>query len=154
MNGGSGPASIDPSADTCVSGDPAVDTDRTRCERAVNPPATTGTTAPARSRWLIAADAAELPPGSVIGRQIDGHEIALCRLDDGSLHAVSNLCSHEQARLSDGWLIDSTLCCPFHGGQFDVRSGIGLCAPAERPIQCYRARVTDSRIEIELPAQA
>lgn len=106
---------------------------------------------PKARAWVIAANSETIPPGTVIGIHLEGTDIALCRLDDGSFHAVSNLCSHEQARLSDGWLIGSVLCCPFHGGQFDVKDGRGVCEPAELPIARFAVRLQGGHVEVSIP---
>lgn len=105
----------------------------------------------ADSPWIDAARLDSVPVGRVLGCSLRGHEIALCRLDDGSLHAVGNLCTHEHARLSDGWLMDGILACPFHGGQFDVRTGVGVCGPVERPLPVYEVQLHEGRVRICLP---
>ena len=107
-----------------------------------------------RADWVDATPLEGVPPGAVIGCTVRGHEIALCRLDDGTVHAVGNVCTHEHARLSDGWLIGDVLACPFHGGQFDVRTGAGVCGPVERPLPVYEVRLRDGLLGVRLPPVA
>jgi len=104
--------------------------------------------------WTDVAHLSSLAPGTVAGRSVAGVEIALCRLEDGVVHAVGNVCTHESARLSDGWLVESVLACPFHGGQFDVRTGMGVCGPVERPLPVYEVKVDDDVVWIRLEQPA
>ena len=53
--------------------------------------------------WILAAELADLPEDDVIGIDVNGHDIALYRTEDG-VFASANLCSHGNARLSDGFL--------------------------------------------------
>jgi naphthalene 1,2-dioxygenase system ferredoxin subunit len=100
--------------------------------------------------WHAAVGQAALPAGSVVGCTIAGREIAVCRLEDGSLHAIGNVCTHEHARLSEGWLLGSVLSCPFHGGQFDVRTGAGVCGPIERPVEVYAVDVRAGMVRVRV----
>ena len=40
------------------------------------------------------------------------------------------LCTHEQAHLCDGLVMDHVIECPMHNGRFDIRNGRALRAPA------------------------
>jgi len=100
--------------------------------------------------WVDVARVDAIAPGTVLGVSVSGEEIALCRLEDGDVHAVGNVCTHERARLSDGWLMEGVLACPFHGGQFDVRTGTGICGPVERPLPVYEVEVRADVIRIRL----
>jgi phenylpropionate dioxygenase-like ring-hydroxylating dioxygenase large terminal subunit len=42
----------------------------------------------------------------------------------GTLHAAVNECPHRSAALSQGWITDGCLVCPYHGWRFD---GSGAC---------------------------
>src|SRR5215472_12650962 len=65
----------------------------------------------------------DLPANSVTQVQADGRAICLVRMEDGSLHAVDDACSHEGACLSEGELFEGSIECPLHGSLFDVRTG-------------------------------
>lgn len=58
--------------------------------------------------WILAAELADLPEDDVIGIDVNGHDIALYRTEDG-VFASANLCSHGNARLSDGFLEDGEI---------------------------------------------
>jgi len=44
---------------------------------------------------------------------------------EGRLHAVSNVCPHQNGPLGEGRVRDGYLECPWHGYQFDPRTGQG-----------------------------
>lgn len=51
--------------------------------------------------------------------------------------AFGDRCTHKGGPLSDGVLICGTVQCPWHGSQFDVRTGSVKCGPAEHAIPTY-----------------
>lgn len=70
------------------------------------------------------ANANDIPEGKgriVIGP--DGKEIALFKIQ-GSFYALENACPHMGGPLGEGELDDCKVTCPWHGWQFDIRSGL------------------------------
>jgi nitrite reductase/ring-hydroxylating ferredoxin subunit len=102
--------------------------------------------------WVKVAAADDIPPGTVVGMEIGSHDVAVYHLEDGEFRATSNVCTHEYARLCDGWFEDGTIECPLHGGVFDVRTGRGLCPPVERNLDTYEIRVADGDVFVRLPS--
>ncbi|MDB5972178.1 MAG: non-heme iron oxygenase ferredoxin subunit [Hydrocarboniphaga sp.] len=91
--------------------------------------------------------ASELPPNAKKPLSIEGKAILLCNVN-GQLHAISNVCSHndkplERGRLGNGWIA-----CPTHGARFDLATGNALCLPATKPIATYEVRVVEDWIEV------
>ncbi len=107
------------------------------------------TTAQAEARWtdLLAADA--LAPDDVTAIAGPAGEIALYSVG-GRVWATDNQCSHGQARLCEGFLLDHEIECPLHQGRFDVRNGQPACAPAATPIRCYPVKVEGGRVWLQL----
>jgi phenylpropionate dioxygenase-like ring-hydroxylating dioxygenase large terminal subunit len=66
----------------------------------------------------------------------------------GPLHAARNECPHRSAALSQGWIEDGCLVCPYHGWRFD-RSGVCVLIPANDPDLPIppRARVQSVRVD-------
>jgi naphthalene 1,2-dioxygenase system ferredoxin subunit len=100
-----------------------------------------------RNTWIHAARFADLREGDVVAVDAGGREIALY-LIDGEPFATDNRCTHGNARLSEGFLIDHCVECPLHQGQFDVRSGAPLCDPVTDPIRTYPVRRIGEAIEV------
>jgi nitrite reductase/ring-hydroxylating ferredoxin subunit len=102
---------------------------------------------------LLAAHAAELLEGTIVHRELDGRGLALVRVGD-EVYAVDDRCTHEAARLSDGFVEGTTIECPHHGARFDLRSGAALCLPAVRPLAVYPVRLEGDLVWVELTGTA
>jgi methionine sulfoxide reductase heme-binding subunit len=66
----------------------------------------------------------ELPEGRATTVNVNGERIAIVR-KDGALYALSNVCPHQNGPLGEGLVRDDYLECPWHGYQFDPRTGLG-----------------------------
>lgn len=95
------------------------------------------------------ATLSELPVGAMKRVEADDEDILLVRLADG-VHAVSDICSHARVSLADGWLEGDTVCCPKHGGKFEVRTGKAVAFPAFTALQRYSVVQEDDTVFIEL----
>ena len=98
---------------------------------------------------MIVCDLAEVPPGTAKRVIVDDREIALYNVD-GELYATDDICSHEDASLSDGELDGYFIECPLHGSRFDVRTGKPLSLPAVVPVETFPVRVVGGKVEVEL----
>lgn len=105
----------------------------------------------ADSQWVRVAGVADVAEGQVHAVRVGGREIALYHLPGGEFRATDNICSHEYAQLSDGWLEDGSIECPLHAARFDVRTGKALCAPAETDLDVYELRVEGGDLLIKVP---
>jgi 3-phenylpropionate/trans-cinnamate dioxygenase ferredoxin subunit len=102
--------------------------------------------------WVRVAGVAEVGEGQVHAVRVDGREIALYHLPGGEFRATENVCTHEYALLSDGWLQDGCIECPLHAARFDVRTGKALCAPAETDIKVFEVKVENADLMLKVPA--
>ncbi len=109
----------------------------------------TGEPPVAEPGWVRVAALADVAEGGVLGVEANGRRIALYHLEDG-IHATDDVCTHAYALLSEGWLEDGVIECPLHAGQFDVRTGKGLCAPIDRDVQTIPVRVDGPDILVKL----
>jgi nitrite reductase/ring-hydroxylating ferredoxin subunit len=81
---------------------------------------------------------------------VEGLEIAVARLDDGSWVAFDNVCTHEECPLAEGDLDGDRIICYCHSSAFDVRTGEVLDGPAEEPLRVYQTRVERGELELRL----
>ena len=97
--------------------------------------------------WLAVARVEEFPPGSV--RRVAGEDgpIAVFNVA-GRYYAIADICSHEEATLSDGVVAGEEIVCPRHGAHFSLRSGEALSPPAYEPVATFPVRVEDGRVEV------
>ena len=64
----------------------------------------------------------DVPSGSVRMVRAGDEEIALAHVD-GEFYATQPACLHLHGPLGEGRVEDHVLTCPWHGWQFDLRSG-------------------------------
>jgi 3-phenylpropionate/trans-cinnamate dioxygenase ferredoxin subunit len=89
----------------------------------------------------------EVAPGTV--KRIDDLEIAVFNLDS-TFYAIKDVCTHEQAPLSEGELIGDTIVCPWHGACFSVRTGEALSLPATEPVETFRVVLQGEDVYLEI----
>jgi Rieske Fe-S protein len=80
-----------------------------------------------------AAPASELAKGEARVLQVDGQKLAVHRDEEGSLAAVSAVCTH-MGCLVEWNRAERTWDCPCHGSRFD-RDGHVLQGPAKRDLE-------------------
>jgi len=100
--------------------------------------------------WHRAATVAELAERSVLGVEIGEDQVAIYRLEDG-YYATHNICTHQHAFMSDGYVEKGCIECPLHQALFDVRTGEALEGPASEPLPTYPVKVENDEIFVELP---
>jgi 3-phenylpropionate/trans-cinnamate dioxygenase ferredoxin subunit len=102
------------------------------------------------STYVRVCALADLKPGSALAREIDGTPVAVVRCEDDTVHAVRDLCSHQEYPLSDGEVVGGTIECTWHGSEFDVRTGAALNLPATEPVPVYPVEVRDGEVYVSL----
>jgi nitrite reductase/ring-hydroxylating ferredoxin subunit len=80
--------------------------------------------------------------------------VCLVRTEDGGFFAVSDVCSHEETPLSDGWVYDHQIECALHGAVFDLQTGAALSQPATEPIATYATAVDGDDLLVEVVPNA
>jgi nitrite reductase/ring-hydroxylating ferredoxin subunit/uncharacterized membrane protein len=80
---------------------------------------------------------------------IGGKRIVLGRTEKEYV-AFSDFCTHRGGPLSDGALICDTVQCPWHGSQFDVKTGSVKAGPAKENIEIYKVEEKEGKIYLLL----
>jgi nitrite reductase/ring-hydroxylating ferredoxin subunit len=75
---------------------------------------------------VCAGRIAELPPGRMAEINAHGRAYVVCNVE-GEFFALEGVCPHRGAPLAYGALHDHTIVCPWHGWEFDCRTGEGDC---------------------------
>lgn len=88
-----------------------------------------------------------LTPGRPTQIDVDGKPVCLARVGD-EVFAVSNICTHAYAELSDGEIKDFTIECWLHGADFDLRTGAALTLPATEPLETFRVERDGNELTI------
>jgi nitrite reductase/ring-hydroxylating ferredoxin subunit len=79
--------------------------------------------------------------------EMGDREVVLCRTREG-VFALNNICTHAEARMSEGRLRGTRLVCPLHGAAFDIRDGRPLSGPALQPLAVHPVQVVNGIIEV------
>ncbi|NDZ17915.1 ferredoxin [Variovorax sp. WS11] len=99
--------------------------------------------------WTRIAAATQLQDDEVISVALGDAQLALYR-SAGEFHVTDNVCTHQYALLSDGYVEDGCIECPLHQARFDLRTGAALCAPATQPIRVYPVRVEGNDVLVDV----
>jgi 3-phenylpropionate/trans-cinnamate dioxygenase ferredoxin subunit len=78
----------------------------------------------------------DLVPGKPRQVEVDGKPVCVARVGD-EVFAVSNICTHSYAELSDGEIDGFKIECWLHGADFDLRTGEALTLPATEALESY-----------------
>jgi nitrite reductase [NAD(P)H] small subunit len=81
------------------------------------------TSVPAAGRRHHLGPVTQVPPGEGRAFAVGGHQIAIFRLRDGGLRAVSAVCPHKGGPIADGQIDGRVVLCPLHLNAFDLRTG-------------------------------
>lgn len=104
----------------------------------------------------VVARAAEIPPGGRKIAVVQGREVGVFNLG-GEFFALANRCPHQGGALCLGRQIGlvtsrepgrfdyaragEMLKCPWHGWEFDIRTGQSWCDPADLRVRRYSVQV-------------
>ena len=116
-------------------------------------------------RTVVAA-VGEIPPGSRKIVAAGGREIGVFNLG-GTFYALLNRCPHQGGKLCQGTLTGlvtskepgrfdysrpgEMLKCPWHGWEFDIRTGQSWCEPAKTFVRSYPVSVEPGVALVEGP---
>ena len=105
----------------------------------------------------------DLAVGAAAGVEVDGEPVCLVRLDDHTVKAIHNVCSHEEYELSEGWVevtrdssseaVVGQIECALHGSTFNLDTGAPETLPAVKPVPIYACRVAGGGIEVDRSQQ-
>lgn len=117
------------------------------------------------SRLHFVVDAADLPPGERIIADVSEREIGVFNVD-GEYFALSNFCVHQGGPACEG-LFAGTLgedddgrlvyerdgevvSCPWHGWEYDVKTGYHVGRPDRYRLPTYDTLVRDGKVYVVL----
>ena len=100
--------------------------------------------------WIEACAADDIEAEDVIRFDHGGRTFALYRSPDDAYYATDGLCTHEQAHLADGLVIDHIIECPKHNGRFDYRTGEAKGAPVCVDLRTYPVKVEGGKVLIDI----
>lgn len=99
--------------------------------------------------WHAVADDSAVGDDEALGVTVGKVQIAIVRAA-GKLHALDNVCTHQYALLSDGYVEEGCIECPLHQGKFELTTGNAMCAPVTEPVKVYPVKVEAGKVLVEL----
>lgn len=98
--------------------------------------------------------------------EVKGQEIGIARLPDGALRAVLNRCPHKGAPICRGFTAGvwdakepgqltldesrTVVVCPWHGFEYDLRSGIEVCWKRPSRLRLYPIEEENGEVFVTL----
>ncbi len=100
------------------------------------------------SEFVKVAQVGDLKPGGGKVVTVKDKAIALFNVD-GTLYAMDNTCLHRGGPLGEGELEANVVTCPWHGWQYDVKTGVSETNPSVK-VKTYEVKTEGSSILISL----
>src|SRR5699024_12035311 len=100
-------------------------------------------------KWTKIAEEDSIDIEESLAVEVEGKKLALHRTETGYF-VTDNICTHQYALLSDGYLEDDRIECPLHQAQFCIKTGKALSAPATVDIGTYEVKTEDGNIYVAL----
>ncbi|MEO1008540.1 MAG: Rieske 2Fe-2S domain-containing protein [Planctomycetota bacterium] len=97
--------------------------------------------------WVDIGDAGDIPDQRARVVCLGGGARVAVFRDGGSLHAMSNICSHQGGPIGEGEIIDGCATCPWHGYQYNIADGTSP-PPYTEKIPTYELRVRGGRVQV------
>ena len=100
--------------------------------------------------FVRVASIGDVPPGKMMAVQVNSQPVVLANVD-GTIYAFSGICSHADGPLVRGKLLGDIVACPFHDGQFEVKSGKAVMPPATDDIPTFEVQIEGEDIKVASP---
>ena len=91
------------------------------------------------STTTVLGPLSDIPVGEGRSYVVGAETVAVFRLRDGSLRAVSAVCPHKGGPLADGQIDNKVVVCPLHLNAWDLATGCSQSG--QPPISVYPVRV-------------
>jgi nitrite reductase/ring-hydroxylating ferredoxin subunit len=78
-----------------------------------------------------------------------GEQVYAVFSKDGVYYVTQDLCTHGPGNLSEGFIEDCEVECPFHQGRFNFVTGAPTAAPCTDALRTWTAYVVDGRVCID-----
>ena len=97
--------------------------------------------------FVMVAKADELKVDQMKLLHVGDRRIVLARTEQGYV-AFDDRCPHRGGSLAGGVMMCGTVQCPWHGSQFDVKTGGLKAGPSSQGIETYRVDVDKSEVRL------
>ncbi len=98
--------------------------------------------------FVRVASVTDLAPGQLKEVTVNGKTIALCNVE-GTFYALDNVCVHRGGPLGEGYLDGHKVECPWHGWQFDCRTGM-MGVDAGMKVPTYEVKIDGADVLVAI----
>lgn len=102
------------------------------------------------SDFVTIAKASEIEPGGMQFIDIGGWRLVIVNAK-GNFYALDGKCTHQNLTMMDGFITDESIVCPYHGGQFNLKTGAVEFTPPVEPLKTHEVKVEDDLIKLKYP---
>lgn len=100
------------------------------------------------AQWIKVATINQIPKEEAIRVEVGDSQIAIIE-HEGAYYAMNNICPHRGGPLHEGPIGDGCISCPWHGWQFDIKTGESPVNPALKQ-DCYPVKVEGNDLYLEI----
>ena len=99
---------------------------------------------------ILVGRTSDIPDGKMVHLMRDKKKDILVVNIEGNYYAISNVCTHEGARLHEGSLNDRELTCPWHGAKWDVTTGkLILFSEKLKSLRSFKVSIENDSVYVE-----
>src|SRR5690625_3388814 len=96
----------------------------------------------------------DLTPGEGLRIDTVSPPIAVFLTEEGTVHAIDDTCTHQDASLAAGWVEDCKVECPLHESAFGLISGAVDQPPAKRGVRVHNVELDGDNVMVALSQDA
>ena len=100
------------------------------------------------SERATVANTTELTAGTGIVAEINGKSLAVFNVN-GTFHVIDNTCVHRGGPLGEGDLEGEVVTCPWHGWEYNVKTGVSVNNPSAC-VASYPVVVEGDEVKVDL----
>ncbi len=97
--------------------------------------------------WAAVAKTSDLNPGELMYVEVGNDPVCLINFE-GDFYALHDMCTHQDASLSDGEIVGDELECPMHGGAFEIKTGLPANFPVVVPVEVFDVKIEDGMVYV------
>jgi nitrite reductase (NADH) small subunit len=100
------------------------------------------------SEWIRVAKTDEVEEGKGIVVEVSDKCLAVFKVE-GAFHVIDNTCLHRGGPLGEGDLDGDTVTCPWHGWEYNVKTGQCVNNPSSH-VRSYVTVIENGEVKVEL----
>ncbi len=100
------------------------------------------------SERVTVANMTEVTAGTGIVAEVNGKSLAVFNVD-GTFHVIDNTCIHRGGPLGEGDLEGEVVTCPWHGWEYNVKTGVSVNNPSAC-VASYPVVIEGDEVKVEI----